>query len=93
MSTDNVISVENDVFDSAVETLADMLTDFANRIGCDDSWLRLESHAEFAPLVEDYERVLNYNTSILEAVLKRRRSPKGLSPRSRNWVQIVNSSR
>lgn len=93
MSTDNVISMENDVFDSAVETLADMLTDFANRIGCDDSWLRFESHAEFAPLVEDYERVLNYNTSILEAVLKRRRSPKGLSPRSRNWVQIVNSSR
>lgn len=86
-----VTALENGIFDAAVQTMADMLTNFVNRIGCENSWLRLDSHPEYHPLLGEFEKILSYNTSILEAVLKRRGSPIAASPQSQNWIQIVNS--
>lgn len=91
LSSSSISALENDIFDSAVGTMVDLITGFVHRIGCENSWLRLDSHHDYAPLLAEFENILSHNTSILEAVLKRRGSPNGISPQSQNWVRIVNS--
>lgn len=91
LNSTSISALENGIFDSAVRTMVDLITGFVHRIGREDSWLRLDSHQDYAPLLAEFEKILNHNTSILEAVLKRRGLPNGVSPQGQNWVRIVNS--
>lgn len=82
---------ERAVFNSGMQNLSERFNDFTNKIGWDGSWLRLDSHPRYDVPVCELERLLNHNTAILEAVLRKRESHSGAAIQSRAWIDLVNS--
>lgn len=90
-SFSEIEAFEREVFDSGIQTLSKKLEDFINEIGREGSWLRLDSHPRYDVLVNELGKLLNHNTAILEAVLRKRELHGGAAIQSRAWIDIVNS--
>lgn len=92
MSCPQVDAFEEEVFNSGIQSLSDGLTGFIERIGQEGSWLRLDSHPRYVLLVKELESLLNHNTAILEAVLRKRESHSTVAAQNRRWIKVVNES-
>lgn len=81
---------EGEIFNSGIQCLSERLAQFIHKIGWDGSWLRLDSHPKYNAMVKELEGLLNHNTAILEAVLRKRESQTNTAAHSRDWIDAVN---
>lgn len=82
-------SIGRKTFTLRVQQLAETLEDFLSTTICKDGIPRFESHQDYLPLVEKVEKVLARNTSVLNAVLRKRKAPVAISAAAEDWAKLV----
>lgn len=82
--------LENAAFQHSKRQLSQTLIDFTDKIGWDGSWIKLGAHPEFAQMMDKLEKLQSQNTSILEAVLKKRDSHGRIASQTRSRLKELN---